>query len=313
VRRPVAIGLAAAALAGLAVWLVRSPEALAPLARVSPASLAGLVLVSAAALALQGVQFGVVARLFGVRLRGVEWLGLTCVNNLLTYALPVRGGTLVRAAYLARVHALPLHAYAALTVSSHVVITGVACVGGMLLALGLAARGAAPPSWLLATFVAAPVAVAAGAWLLAAASERVAGASLALAEHARAFRASLGIWRRRRAHALAFAGVTVGVFLLHGLRMLVALRAVGLSPAWPAAFLVHAGAAASAVLAVTPANLGTREAVVALLAAALGLDPRAAVLAALVERAVATLEAALGSAVLMGPLRRRLESGPPPG
>lgn len=307
-RGRLAIVLATALLAVLAVWLGRAPDALAPLARVSPGALASLLAVSAVALVVQGMQFGALARLFDVRLARAEWLGLTCVNNLLTYALPVRGGTLVRAAYLHRVHGLALHAYAALTVSSHVMITGVVSVAGMALALGLAARGAALPSWLLIGFGAGPVAVVAGAWLLAALAGRIGRASARLGDHARAFREGLGAWRRRPDRALAFVAITIVVFALHGARMLVALRAVGLEPAWPVALLVHAGAAASAVIAVTPANLGTREAVVGVIAGALGLDARAAVLAALLERSVAALEAAAGSGVLARALRRRLRS-----
>jgi uncharacterized membrane protein YbhN (UPF0104 family) len=307
----VAVVLAGTVLAGLLAWLVRSPDALASLAQLTPASLAVLVAVSAVALAVQGAQFGILARLFGMTLRPSEWLGLTCVNNLMTYALPVRGGTLLRGAYLLRVHGLPLHAYAALTVSSHVMITGVVCAAGMLVALALASSAAPLPSWVVAGFAVAPFAVAAGAWLLGALSDRVARASVRLGEHARAFRIGLGTWRRRPRRAVAFIAVTVGVVLLHAVRMLVALRAVDVSASFPQAVLVHTAAAASAVFAVTPANLGTREAVVGILAAGLDLDPRAAVLAALVERGVAGAEAALGSAVFGRALHRALSRDTP--
>lgn len=310
-RRPLAIVLAGVVLAGLLVWLGRSPDALAPLAHLSWTSLGALLLVSAVALAVQGVQFGVLVWLFGVRLPAVEWLGLTCVNNLLAYALPVRGGTLVRAAYLQQVRALPLHAYAALTISSHVVMACLVCLAGMLLALGLRATGTALPPWLLAAFVAAPVVAVVGAALLAALGEWIARVFVRLGAHARAFRASLGTWRRRPARAAVFVGVTVGMFVLHGLRLLVALRAVGLALPWPVVFLVHAAAAASAVVAVTPANLGTREAVMGMLGASLGFDPRTVVLAALVERAVVGLEAATGSLLLGRSLQRRLQRSSP--
>jgi uncharacterized membrane protein YbhN (UPF0104 family) len=307
VRRGVAIALALAGLAGLAVWLAWSPAALAPLTRVSGESLALLVLVSFGALVAQGVQFGVLLWLFGLRVPAIEWLGLTCVNNLLAYALPVRGGTLVRAAYLNRVRALPLQRYAALTVSSHVVMTAVVSLAGMTLALAIG--GEALPPWLLAAFALGPLAVGAAAWALAALSERIARASATLGEHARAFRASLGTWRRRPDRSLAFVGVSGGVFVLHGVRLLVALRAVGLRVSWPAAFLVHAAAAASAVAAVTPGNLGTREAVVGVVAAALGLDARTAVLGTLVDRAVGILEAVAGSVLLGRGLERRMRAG----
>jgi len=52
------------------------------------------------------------------------------------------------------------------------------------------------------------------------------------------------------------------------------------------------------VFAITPANLGTREAVLAALGVTLGLDVGAVVLAGLLERAVAAAEAAVGSAAL---------------
>lgn len=298
----------ATVVAGLGLWLVRSPDALAPLAQVSPVALGRLAVASGAALLAQAAQFALAARLFGLRLRPSEWVGLTCVNNMLAYALPVRGGTLVRAAYLHRVHGFALHAYAALTISSHVVITGVLSILGMTFILAGAASALAPPRWMVIGFAAAPLVVGAAAWLLVALSERLAAASPRLGSHARAFRAGLGTWRHRPLRALAFVLISAGVVILHAVRMWVAFEAVGLGVPWAGAFLVHAAAAASAVVAVTPANVGTREAVVGVMAGTLGFDARAAVLAALVERAMAMLEAVVGTIVLGRGLQRRLRA-----
>jgi uncharacterized membrane protein YbhN (UPF0104 family) len=309
VRRWLALVLAGTVLAGLGVWLARAPDALAPLWRVSPGALGGLVAVSAAALVVQGAQFGVLARLFGLRLRPAEWLGLTCINNLMTYSVPVRGGTLLRAGYLYAAHGFPLHAYAALTVSSHVVITGVVSWLGMATALALALAGTDLPACLLLAFGVAPVVLAAAVWGLATLGVWLARASVRLGEHATAFRTGLGAWRRRPRAAAAFAAVTALVFGLHALRVFAAFAAVELPISVPAALLLQAAIAASAIVAVTPANLGTREAVIVLLAAVLGVDGRTALLAAVLERAVAALEAVVGSAILARPLHRHLRTG----
>jgi len=257
-----------------------------------------LVVVSAAALVLQGYQFGVATWVFGLRLRPSEWLGLTCVNNLLSYALPVRGGTVARAAYLQRTHGFSLAAYAALTVSSHVLIIAVVSVIGMLAALWPGFGGGGAPSWLVAAFVVGPLAVAAGAWLLGAVGTRLGGEGAGWRVHARAFRASLVTWRDHPGRTGAYVAVTAAVAVLHALRLWVAMHAAGASVSVPGACLLHAAGAASIVFAITPANLGTREAVLAAVGVALGLDVGAVVLAGLLERAVAAAEAAVGSAAL---------------
>jgi uncharacterized membrane protein YbhN (UPF0104 family) len=243
-----------------------------------------------------------------MRLTGREALGLTCINNMMSYSLPVRGGTLVRAAYLQQVHGFALGSYAALTVSSHVVILGLVALAGGALAWTVPAHLDVARSLALG-FVAAPV-VLVGALLglagLADLGRRVPG----LAGHAQAFRHGLASWRRHPGLAARFALVSLVVFAVHGLRLWVAFRALGVAASLPEVLLVQAAVAVASVVSFTPANLGTKEAVITLVAVLIGLDPSPALVAGLLDRAIAVAESLLGGAMFSRGLLRDVRRAP---
>jgi uncharacterized membrane protein YbhN (UPF0104 family) len=307
-RSWIAAGLGAVLVGALVAALLQSADAWRPLARLSLASLTALAVVSLAALGVQGLQFGVLARIFGMRLTGREALGLTCINNMMSYSLPVRGGTLVRAAYLQQVHGFALGSYAALTVSSHVVILGLVALAGGALAWTVPAHLDVARSLALG-FVAAPV-VLVGALLglagLADLGRRVPG----LAGHAQAFRHGLASWRRHPGLAARFALVSLVVFAVHGLRLWVAFRALGVAASLPEVLLVQAAVAVASVVSFTPANLGTKEAVITLVAVLIGLDPSPALVAGLLDRAIAVAESLLGGAMFSRGLLRDVRRAP---
>jgi uncharacterized membrane protein YbhN (UPF0104 family) len=292
----------------LVAALLQRADAWQPLARLSPANLTALAGVSLLALGLQGLQFGVLARIFGLRLTGREALGLTCINNMMSYSVPVRGGTLVRAAYLQQVHGFALGGYAALTVSSHVVILGLVALAGGALAWTVPAPRDLAGSLALG-FVAAPVALVGALVALAGLADlgrRVPG----LARHAAAFREGLTSWRRRPGLAVRFVLVSLAVYLAHGLRLWVAFHAIGVGATLPQVLLVQAAVAVASVVSFTPANLGTKEAVITLVAVLLGLAPAPALMAGLVDRAIAAAESLLGGAAFSRGLLRDVRRVP---
>jgi uncharacterized membrane protein YbhN (UPF0104 family) len=242
-------------------------------------------------------------------LSGREALGLTCINNMMSYSVPVRGGTLVRAAYLQHVHGFALGRYAALTVSSHVVILGLVALAGAVLAWTVPARRDLAMSLALG-FVAAPVLLVGALWalaVLAALGRRVPR----LAGHAQAFRDGLASWRQHPRLARRFALVSLVVFVAHGLRLWVAFEAVAVTVTLPEILVVQAAVAVASVLSFTPANLGTKEAVITLLAGVLGIEPSLALVAGLIDRGAAVLESLLGGAAFSRTLLRDVRRAPP--
>ena len=307
-----AIAAAVALIVGLLATLLGQGELWKPLAGVSSLTLVGLVVTSLGGLAIQSTQFETLGRIFGLRLRPAEALGLTCVNNMMSYSVPGHGGTLVRAAYLRQVHRLPLAGYAALTVSSNVCILTVVALAGAVLAPGSTAGGTVGGRVSL-VMLTAPVVLLGGLWAVA----RLAGAGrriARLARHAHAFGRGLASWRHHAALGMRFAVLSLGVFAAHGLRLAVALAAVGASATIADALVIQAAVALAAVMAFTPGNLGTKEGVVALMGSTLGIDPSLALLAALIDRAVAVAEALGGGMIFSRTLLHGISrSGPSTG
>src|SRR2546423_11023733 len=72
-----------------------------------------MVLVPLASLAANGLIGRDLAAEFAVRLRPMEWYGLSTVNALGNYLPLPQAGTLARGVYLKKVHQLPYASYAA--------------------------------------------------------------------------------------------------------------------------------------------------------------------------------------------------------
>ena len=286
----------------MALYAVSREELGRRLGTLSWPELLALYAVGLVGLGVQGLQFREICRVFGLRLTPREWMGLTCVNNMMAYSAPAHAGTLVRAAYLQRTRGFPLAGYAALTVSSHV---GILALVSVLAAVVDFAWGGGR---LAALFALVAVLVLGGGAAIA----RVAALARRLgplAPHADAFRAGLARWRHAPASAWRAGILTLGVFGLRAAGLGLAFAAVDAAVGAPVALVLQACVALSALAAPTPANLGVKEGVIAAGAAALHVDPASALLAALVDRAVGVTEAAatglVASHLLLGDVAAR--------
>ncbi|MBI4576897.1 MAG: flippase-like domain-containing protein, partial [Planctomycetes bacterium] len=206
----------------------------------------------------------------GLALPTREWLALGVAGAAVNLLTPVRGAAVLRAAYLARRHRLPVADYLALLGAS-----GGAEVGAMAL-WGLAAAAAAADGPLAALHGTA-LAVVLGA-ALAAGRLRAPGA---LGRVLAAGRTLLG--------RPALGGETVLLlamnFLLEVSLFVLAFRAMGVEVDPAALVLMVATANLAALLPWSATDLGVREAMVGLAGGLTGTGAEASVVAAVVMRA----------------------------
>jgi len=109
---------------------------------VSPERLVVLTVLNLAFIFVNGLRINVLTEVFGIHLRGAEWLGLSATNSLLNY-LPAHGGTITRGAYLRQVHNLPISAFLASMTASYLIsfvsmgLLGLLAMGVILISQGI--------------------------------------------------------------------------------------------------------------------------------------------------------------------------------
>lgn len=264
------------------------------------ASLSGAFLVL---LGLNGLLIREVTGVFGVRLRTPEWASLSAFSSFANYFLPFRGGTGLRAAYLAKVHHFHLTDFfttLSVLVLMHAVANGALALAGMIASW----MGGAAFDPVLGLFFAAVT--GGGLALMAAPPHKVPGGSrFPLAQIGR----MMAGWDRLRRHprALRRLWLLTGGFALTSVwQCAQAFSAIG-SPLSPAGNLVYAGAKnLSFLVGLTPGSLGIVEAISVYLGSSLFYSPAQALLVQGLIRAVSlSLLLVTGPAALYL-LRKRL-------
>lgn len=284
-RRVVPYLLAIASLALLA-WIVRGHLGeLGRLSEVSPwvvTALAALFLVGRG-LGGELARVGLAALGHPVRLRTCVMLAmLASYTNL---AVP-RAGLAPGAVYLRVRHGVPVPSYLSFAVASLLVATALVGAAGVALQLGLGAPPGRGPriGWVLVfggVSLAATLGVMAPARLFGLLPARV---RTTLAEaHAAWVRLA-----RAPGALLRIVLIQVVTIAVRGARTFLALVGSGAEVTFTEAMLVSVFADLGMLFSVTPAALGFREGGVLIGAALAGVDPGAAVLAAVIDRLATT-------------------------
>lgn len=247
-----------------------------------------LVAVSGAALVVQAMQYRAAVKIQAIDVPIGESTALTAANTMANYYLPVRGGMVVRAAYMKRVYAFPLARYGALTISITGLTILVAALIGVVGVVISASTGNDVNQRALLTFAGIGIAVVGGV-VTAVALAGLAQGDGRFAETVRSFRAGMAMWAEARGRLGIFLIWTVALFAAQGFRLWLAFRVVGVSVDLSGMMIIQATAAMAFVLALTPGNVGIREGAVVFSASLLNIDPDLALLASLIDRGAALI------------------------
>lgn len=269
-----------------------------------------LIVVSFAALVVQAMQYRAAVRIQAIDMPIGESTALTAANTMANYYLPVRGGMVVRAAYMKRVYGFPLARYGALTVSlTGLTILVAALIGVVGIIISASISGDVNQRALL-TFAGIGVAVVLGVGAAVALSGFAKGDGR-FAEVVRSFRAGMAMWAESRGDLGIFLLWTVALFAAQGFRLWLSFRAVGVSVDLSGMMVIQAMAAVAFVLALTPGNIGLKEGAIVFSASLLNIDPDLALLASLIDRAAALIVTFGVGLASVRYLSKRTAVGPP--
>lgn len=299
-------------LAAMAGYVATQGEMIDALSTVGPLHVAALVTLAFLGLIAQAQQFRAALRVSKISVGALEATGLTAVNTMANYYVPARGGAVVRAAYMVRVHAMSVTAYVMLTfvtVGTGLIVAfaaGVASIAWLSLSgADVAASQLAPYFFGVVVAVGLVVALAAALAGATAPAKRVFSRSKRLSAALVTLRDAAVAWRGEPTAALRLVAWTVVVLLMQAARLYVAFRAVGVSVNVVEMLLIGSLVSMSFVVSLTPGNLGIKEGVTVLAAALVGVPPDTALLASLVDRGAALVVAFTVGALSLGALTRR--------
>ncbi|MDM8567546.1 lysylphosphatidylglycerol synthase transmembrane domain-containing protein [Candidatus Halobeggiatoa sp. HSG11] len=276
-------------LIGITVWFLSTqPEVLTSLQQIAWYDLVGLILLSMLIILILGVQFKYLILIFGLNLPFREWLGLTAVNTMCNYYLPVRGGLIVRGAYLKRQYNFPFSRYTSLVIVSQLLMLGVAAILGIIFLVGSLDIFAENTLPLLGLYVSVII-ITLSTYKIMPSLARQSARFNKLRPFLQQFMEGLKSWQQHRFASVYFSLLMAILIFLWGLRLYICFMAVGESVSFGQIMIIQTILSFSLIISITPGNLGIKEGITAFSANLLGISPTAALLASLVERAVVIL------------------------
>lgn len=270
------------------LFLSTQPEVLNSLRQIAWYDLVGLILLSMLIMLILGVQFKYLILIFGLNLPIREWLGLTAVNTMCNYYLPARGGLIVRGAYLKRQYNFPFSRYTSLVMVSQLIMLGVVATLGIIFlvnSIDIFAENTLPLLGLFGSVLIITLSIYQMMPILAMQSARFDKLKPFLQQ----FMEGLESWRQYRVATVYFSLLMVILIFLWGLRLYVCFTAIGEPVNFGQIMVIQTLISLSFVISITPGNLGVKEGITAFSANLVGISPTTALLASLVDRAVAVL------------------------
>jgi uncharacterized membrane protein YbhN (UPF0104 family) len=250
--------------------------------RISVGHVAALALVITVTWTLTAAQTAVLYRASGVRIAFREnWL-LTVGSAFGSY-LPMLAGTVVRFHYMKSIHGLRYAHSGSISWLRMLLLTLSTAMFGLLGTVGLAMTGE-PPSAVLLLLFAALLAIPVVAFLWS--GPRAWLESTRRARVLVSFFEGLGALRKERKNSLQVFLLIVSQQLCLGVRFAIAAQATGQSPSFLLLCILAPLAVFISFVAITPAALGLREAVIGYATYATGTTFGDGVYVATVDRAV---------------------------
>jgi uncharacterized membrane protein YbhN (UPF0104 family) len=245
-------------------------------------------------------------KIYGIHLGFIESIGLTTIGSVGNLIAPARSGTFSNAIYLKRVHGLAYGAYIGSLAATYFVTISVNCFLG---AASLATTASSTPIHNLSIRLFLAGAFAALVALFAFPHIKLIPESRPLKFVVNALN-SCGTLRKNFGHlAVQFACVLINALLQAGI-IYFTLQAIGSDATLSASIFIGVVSSLSAIIAVTPGNLGLREIFAVLSGQLISLDGALLVAASILERGL-LLICSGGMAFLFGrKLWNRLLSQP---
>ena len=231
-----------------------------------------------------GLRLLILMATFKVRLRPVEWIGLPFVNSLGNYLLS-RSGAAAKAVYLKRKHDFSYTAFITTLGASQIIMVAAIGMWGTVasLTVGLLHGKMAP----LVTGFFAGITILALAFFLFSPKIRRDGGRLR-AFWAEFFESWATLKARRRSLAALFL-IDLYLVALFGLRLFFAFRFLDIDASLSGCLLTAPMIELSAMLSITPADLGIRETIIGTMSMYLGTGFSPGLIAASLDRSVAIL------------------------
>lgn len=277
----------------LSIWIIIwflsiKPEILKNLQQISWRYSTGLIILSVLIMIMLGLIFKHLISMFGLNLSIREWLGLTSVNTMCNYYLPTQGGLIVRGAYLKRQYNFPFSRYASLVMISQLLMIGVIATFGMfflIINIDILNENTFPLFFLFGIVLIITLLSPQIMLTLAIKSKRFGKIKPFLQQ----FIKGLEIWRQHRVEKMYLSLLMVIVIFLWGFKLYICFMAIGEPVNFGQIMIIQTLINFSLVISITPGNLGIKEGITAFSANLFGISPTTALLASLVDRAIAVL------------------------
>jgi uncharacterized membrane protein YbhN (UPF0104 family) len=287
-----AIFLTIVAIAGAIHYLKSNDEIWKLLKNLTAIQVVLLIIVRIIFIGLNGVLLYIIALKFNVKLRMQEWFGLAYTTSLFNYVTPFSGGMLIRATYLKLKHEIPYSQFAAWLAATYFVIFFV--TGGISAFLALRLTTAVPNAWVLVVgFLIMMLTIV---LILNIPSIRLPSTNKVF----KMVNAALIGWESIKSDKLLLAKLTlftILLFLVNGISFWLAYRSLGISISFSAALIVSLANIYSAVISLTPGNIGPQEVMVSILSGMTGAGIEESLLTILLVRTTT-----LVSVFTLGPL-----------
>lgn len=252
----------------------------------------GLILLRFVFLVVNGLILQIFVNRFGITLTLAEWIGLPIVTTMGNHITPLSGGMLFRATYLKQQYALPFTHFATLLLANYLVVFWCSALVAAAITVPLAIADSI--SWMVPIFF---MVILVGTILFT----RIPVFKFP-AKH-RVFRLAneaLSGWGLIKTNPRLLSQLILVTFVsivLNGWSFWLAFESIDMPISWQLAFLVGLSTTFSALLNITPGNLGVREVIISLTSGVLGTGVAEGLVTGLLIRA-----STLVSVFLLGPI-----------
>lgn len=275
------------AAAGL-FFLVKKDVIIPQLRMISPLNMTFLVAAVFFQQFMNALRFRYLLQVFGLVVPFREWFGLTVCNTMFSYYFPAKGGLAIRAVYLKQRYRFPYTSHVSLLVGAYLVCLILSAALGLFF---LAVNYLFYEEWfpkLFFLFLFLFAATTGGAVVVS----RLGGRNFHI-RHGKVneilmnFIKGMQYFRTNRKTVFKFGTFHLFSIFLLAVRLFLSFRALGLVVGPIKALIIQSLTGYSMVVSLTPGNLGIKEGIIAFSAGLMEISPDSAMLAAVLDRAVA--------------------------
>ena len=234
---------------------------------------------------LNAIRIKMLAGFYNIQLKKREWFGLSAVTTMANYLVPFKGGTSVKAIYLKKIHNFPYTSFATTIGAVYIVSFFVYAVAGIVISLMISAYYS---TFNMAVFIMLLIVFVSTASVMLFSpklKERKNKMLNRLVTVANEWR----IMRKNRKFISKLVVLETSAWLVMSGRLYYAFQALNYDISFLFCLFIAILSLLSAIVGITPANLGIREAVIAFSSKLLGASLVMGAYAAALDRAIAMI------------------------